>query len=146
MKGRGVPPRSDAVHTAVGKTLLCFFVLAWLPLHTLAVNKKLFLFVQNSGGEKLLEFVEKCRWNIFKRPERGQIFLRSRFGSFFGFFAFFKLFFVSNSNIFGGSFVLQTCRPNLMGYRRLIARYPDNPQPLNYGGGGSPTRWGSKTL
>ena len=33
-------------------------------------EKKLF-FVQILGGEKLLKFVEKCRWNIFKRPERG---------------------------------------------------------------------------
>ena len=29
------------------------------------------LSVQILGGEKLLKFVEKCRWNIFKRPERG---------------------------------------------------------------------------
>ena len=35
-------------------------VLAWLPLQSLAVNKKLF-FVQILGGEKLLKFVEKCR-------------------------------------------------------------------------------------
>ena len=27
--------------------------------------------VQIWGGEKLLNFVEKCRWNILKRPERG---------------------------------------------------------------------------
>ena len=33
-------------------------------------EKKLF-FVQILGGEKLLNLVEKCRWNIFKRPERG---------------------------------------------------------------------------
>ena len=32
--------------------------------------KQLFL-VQILGGEKLLKFVEKCRWNIFKGPERG---------------------------------------------------------------------------
>ena len=34
-------------------------------------EKKNFFFVQILGGEKLLKFVEKCRWNIFKRPERG---------------------------------------------------------------------------
>ena len=46
-------------------------VLAWLPLQTLAVKIN-FVFVQILGGEKLLKFVEKCRWNIFKRrPERG---------------------------------------------------------------------------
>ena len=33
-------------------------------------EKKPFL-VQILGGEKLFKFVEKCRWNIFKRPERG---------------------------------------------------------------------------
>ena len=33
-------------------------------------EKKLF-FVQILGGEKLLKFVEKCRSNIFRRPERG---------------------------------------------------------------------------
>ena len=27
--------------------------------------------VQILGGEKLLKFVEKCLWNIYKRPERG---------------------------------------------------------------------------
>ena len=27
--------------------------------------------VQILGGEKLLKVVEKCQWNIFKRPERG---------------------------------------------------------------------------
>ena len=32
--------------------------------------KKLFL-VLILGGEKLLKFVEKCRWKTFKRPERG---------------------------------------------------------------------------
>ena len=53
-------------------------------------------FVQILGGEKSLKFVEKCRWNIFKRPERGKKKNRSHFGSFFGsFFAFFKPFFVS---------------------------------------------------
>ena len=34
-------------------------------------GEKKLLFVQISGGEKLLKFVEKCRWNTFKRPERG---------------------------------------------------------------------------
>ena len=34
--------------------------LAWLPLQSLAVKKKLF-FVQILGGEKLLKFVEKCQ-------------------------------------------------------------------------------------
>ena len=32
-------------------------------------ENKLF-FVQILGGEKLLKFVEKCRWNIFKRPDK----------------------------------------------------------------------------
>ena len=37
---------------------------------------------------------------------------QSRFGSFFGsFFAFFNPFFISILKFFGGSFVLQTCRP-----------------------------------
>ena len=49
-------------------------LLAWPPLQSLAVN--FFFFVQILGGEKLLEFVEKCRWNIFKRPERGYKFFK----------------------------------------------------------------------
>ena len=40
--------------------------LAWLPLQSLAVKKILF-WVQILGSEKLLQFVEKCRCNIFKR-------------------------------------------------------------------------------
>ena len=51
------------------------YSLAWPPLQSLAVKikkkKKKLFFVQILGGEKLLKFVEKCRWNIFKRPERG---------------------------------------------------------------------------
>ena len=38
--------------------------LAWLPLQSLAVREKkktFFLSVQSLGGEKLLDFVEKCR-------------------------------------------------------------------------------------
>ena len=46
--------------------------LAWPPLQSLAVKKNIFLCkfwaVKNLS---LLRFVEKCRWNIFKRPERG---------------------------------------------------------------------------
>ena len=38
-------------------------------------EKKLFL-VEILGGEKLLKSVEKCRWNIFKRPERGYKFFK----------------------------------------------------------------------
>ena len=34
-------------------------------------GEKKHFFVQILGGEKLLKFVEKCRWNIFKRPETG---------------------------------------------------------------------------
>ena len=34
-------------------------------------GEKNFFVVQILGGEKLLKLVEKCRWNIFKRPERG---------------------------------------------------------------------------
>ena len=34
-------------------------------------GEKLLFLVQILGGDKLLKFVEKCRWNIFKRPERG---------------------------------------------------------------------------
>ena len=44
--------------------------LAWPHLQSPAVKKN-FFFLQIFGGEKLLKFVEKCRWNIFKRPERG---------------------------------------------------------------------------
>ena len=36
-------------------------------LQSLAVKKTI---VQILGGEKLLKLVEKCRWNIFKRPVR----------------------------------------------------------------------------
>ena len=43
--------------------------LAWLPLQSLAV--KVTFFVPILGGEKLLKFVEMCRWNVHKRPERG---------------------------------------------------------------------------
>ena len=63
--------------------------LAWPPLQSLAV-KKCFIFLKILGGEKLLKFVEKCRCNIFKRPEMGLKTLRSRFGSFFGFFRVFQ--------------------------------------------------------
>ena len=60
------------------------------------------LFLQILGGEKLLE---KSRWNIFERPERGFKIVRLRFGSFFGsFIAFFKPFFVSKPNVFRGQF------------------------------------------
>ena len=41
-------------------------LLAWLPLQSLAVKK--YFILHSLGGEKLLE---KCRRNIFKRPERG---------------------------------------------------------------------------
>ena len=69
-------------------------------------------FCANFGGEKLLKFVEKCRWNIFKRPERGYKFF-GRVSDHFSnpFSPFFKPFFVSILKFFGGSFVLQTCRP-----------------------------------
>ena len=69
--------------------------LAWPPLQSLAAEKS-FYFFAGLGGEKLLKFVEECRWNIFKRPERGLKTFWSRFGWLFGsFFAFFKPFFVS---------------------------------------------------
>ena len=44
---------------------------------------------------------------------------RSRFGSFFGSVFFFRVFqtvFRIDLKFFGGSFVLQTCRPNTFGY------------------------------
>ena len=52
---------------------------------------------------------------------------QTRFGSFFGsFFAFFKPFFVSIYKFFGGSFVLQTCRPNKLG------TVPTTPDPNSF--------------
>ena len=70
-------------------------VLAWPPLQSLAVKKKLF-FVQILGGEKLLKFVENCAGEIYLGGLRGAKNVQSRFKSFFGsFFAFFKPFFVS---------------------------------------------------
>ena len=72
-------------------------------------EKKLF-FVQILGGEKLLNLL-KSAGEIFLSGLRGALKFQTRFGSFFGsVFAFFKPFFVSIK--FGGSFVLQTCRPN----------------------------------
>ena len=78
------PPLHPARHTfqILGKPLTMFslnFTLQSSKLQTtLSVatpaeprgEKKLF-FVQILGGEKLSKFVEKCQWNIFKRPERG---------------------------------------------------------------------------
>ena len=46
-------------------------ILARPPLQILTVKNYFFLFLQILGGEKLLE---KCRWNIFKRPDGGLIF------------------------------------------------------------------------
>ena len=75
-------------------------------------GEKLFYFVHILGGEELLE---KCRpVRIFLAAREGLNILRTHFGSFFRilFFAFFKPFFVSNSEFFGGILVLQTCRAN----------------------------------
>ena len=46
--------------------------------------------MQILDGEKLLKFVEKCRWNIFRRPERGQQFfgrVSDRFSDLFSCFS-----------------------------------------------------------
>ena len=67
-------------------------------------KKKLF-FVQILGGEKLSKFGEKCRWNIFKRPERGLNIFQTRFGSFFGsFFRVFQTVFRIDLKVFRGQF------------------------------------------
>ena len=58
------PNRTES--RSIKKRMSCHYnALAWLPLQSLAVKNILFL--QILGGEKLLE---KCQWNIFKRPER----------------------------------------------------------------------------
>ena len=74
--------------------------LEWPHLQILAVKNMLFL--QIWCGEKLLE---KCRWTIFKRPERGfKMFghVSDRFSDLFFLF-------------FGGNFVLQAYSPNRWG-------------------------------
>ena len=45
-------------------------ILAWLPVQSLAEWKKPF-FGADFGLWKTFKLVEKCRWNIFKWPERG---------------------------------------------------------------------------
>ena len=81
--------------------------LAWLPLQSLAVMKKRLFFVQILGGEKVLEFVEKCAGEIFLSGLRGPNFFQTRFGSFFGSF-FFRVsqtvFRIDLKVFFGGSF------------------------------------------
>ena len=61
-------------------------------------ENKHFFFVQILGGEKLLKFVEKCRWNISKRPERGYIFFSNAF------WILFRIFFLRFSNSFSYQF------------------------------------------
>ena len=41
------------------------------PCRALPWKWKTFFLVQILGGEKLLKFVDECRWNIIKQPERG---------------------------------------------------------------------------
>ena len=56
-----------------------------------------------------------CRWNIFKRPERGYKFfgrVSDRFSD--PFLRFSNRFSYRFLKFFGGSFVLQTCRPNTL--------------------------------
>ena len=74
---------------ALSRWLWFHYHLAWLPLQSLAVKKRLF-FVQILGSEKLLKFVEKCRWKTFKRPERGLTFFKhvsDRFSDLFSRFS-----------------------------------------------------------
>ena len=57
--------------------------------------------------------------------KRAFTFSRTRFGSFFGsFFAFFKPSFRIDLKSFGGNFVLQTCRPNILGHPRTPRQMP----------------------
>ena len=65
------------------------------PMQSLRVKKKK-CFCANFGREKLLEFVGKCPWITFKRPERAKNFSVAFPIVFRIFFlAFFKPFFVS---------------------------------------------------
>ena len=79
--------------------------LAWLPPQSLAVEKK--HFVQILGSENL---VEKCRWELFKRRERGLNFfghVSDRFSDPFSRVS--NHFLVPIYNFFGHNFVLQMC-------------------------------------
>ena len=88
--------------------------LAWPPLQSLAVKKKLF-FVQILGGEKLLKFVEKSL-------SAGEIFLSGLRGAKKNSVAFRMVF-----RFFGGSFVLQTCRPKKMSTNFFCANFSGTP-------------------
>ena len=65
--GSVAPPESL---DGIGPWMALPRLLVWLPLQSLAVTF-FFCFVQILGGKKLLKFLEKSRWNIFKRPELG---------------------------------------------------------------------------
>ena len=71
-------------------------------------SEKIFFFVLILGGEKLLE---KRRYNIFKRPERGLIFVGHVSNRFSDLVSLFQTIFRVKLNLFRVSFVLQACRP-----------------------------------
>ena len=113
------PTKSDSQHLpsyqALFRALFVFFSSEWQGISckcfSVATPKNFFL-VQTVGGDKLLE---KCRWNIFKRPERGLKFSDTFRIVFRIFFGVFQTVFRVKLTVLGGNFVLQTCRPKHFG-------------------------------
>ena len=73
------------------------------PLQSLAVKNKLF-FVQILGGEKLLKFVEKCRWNILSGLRGAKNFFKHVSDRFRIFFRVFQTVFHVDLKVFRGQF------------------------------------------
>ena len=78
------------------------------------------LFVQILGGEKLLKFVESAS-EIFLSGLRGAKNISVAFRIVYRiFFCVFQTVFRIDVKFFGGSFVLQTCRPKGLGCKLLL--------------------------
>ena len=100
------------------------------PSHLLSVatpaeprgEKKLF-FVQILGGEKLLKFGEKRRWNIFKRPERGYKFFKRVSDRFSDPFSRFSNRFLYRFKSFSGAVSFCT-RAALISYAMTLVAQP----------------------
>ena len=94
----------------------------WLGHPCRASQWKIVWFFANFGRWKTVKICWKCRWNIFKRPERGSKcfgHVSDRFSDPFSRFS--NRFSYHFKKLFGGSFVLQACRPNKLGHKQFCS-------------------------
>ena len=113
-------PHPDACVSKVSKARP-EFLLAWLPLQSLAVKKKTFFlckFWAVNNFQNLLKSVGEIFLSGLRGAKQFLVAFRMVFRIFF---SRFSNLFLSIQKFFGGNFVLQTCRPKFL-FRRF--RFP----------------------